>query len=404
MTIRISNILGMGLFLCFIISATSVSNPIADIFQISGSIKVSDIFFLALALALFFSKKFIPHVSLAIKSSPITSLLLILYVTFIILSMLANLEHMGGRMFSHFLRLLYYLLIVYVTSYICCYYLSAMNVMKAMYLGAVLMSGSILYMMFFLGLGSQYGDGFRKLDSVLGGNPIGAYTGLLFPIGLIWLKQKTGGFRKIIIGASLFLLVTAALLAESKAAWLAMLISFFLFFLFLNRRGKIMTMFFSLLIGIAAFKPIYIIIEREITSSGSNSRERYDFALQALAYFTENPLFGIGSSNYVIVSPLGHEPHSAYALILAELGLFGFLFYVFLLLSIFVGLYLDRDDEVNQLLIMLITNIAVLSLFTGLVASQITLFVFIGAYIGRKLQRKGRSKNLKENNFALNDC
>lgn len=398
MTIRVGNILGLLLFLCFVISATSVANPVADVFQIAGSIKVSDIGFLAVALGLFFSKKYISHVRLALKSSPITLVLLFSYALFITLSMVANIEYMGGRMLSHFLRIFYYVLMVFVTSYICCYYLSAFNVIKALYLGAVMISGSILYMMFFLDFGTQYGDGIRKLDSVLGGNPIGAYTGLLFPVGLIWLKQKVGSVTKIVIGISLFLVVTAALLAESKAAWVAMFISFFMLFLFLDRRGKIRMIVASLLICVAAFKPIYIIIEREITSSGSNSQERYDFALQALAYFSENPFFGIGSSNYVVISPLGHEPHSAYALILAELGLFGILSYIFLLLSTFIGLYLRRDDEVNQLLMMLVANVVILSLFTGLVASQITLFIFIGVYIGMKVQRKALSKNLQGNN------
>jgi len=257
-------------------------------------------------------------------------------------------------------------------------------------------------MMFFLDMGLMYGDNIRKLDSVLGANPVANYAAIFFPVGLFLFTQVRGIFSKIVVFMSVAMLVIAALLAESKASWLAMLASFLIFFIFLDQRGKIMTIVISSLIGLAVFKPAYIIIEREITGSVSNSQERYDFILQALAYFAENPFFGIGPSNYVIFSPLGHDPHNAYALILAEIGLFGFLCFGFLLLSILIGLYLHRDDRLNQLLLMLVASVSILGLFTGLIASQLVLFIFIGLYVGKNIQPKLVSHNLKASPMAGN--
>ena len=264
------------------------------------------------------------------------------------------------------------------------------------------MCSSILYMMFFLDMGLMYGDNIRKLDSVFGANPVANYAAIFFPVGLFLITQVRGIFSKIVVFMSLAMLVIAALLAESKASWLAMLASLLIFFIFLDRRGKIMVIVISSLIGLAVFKPLSIIVEREITGSVSNSQDRYGFVLEALAYFVENPFFGIGSSNYVIVSPSGHDPHNAYALILAEIGLFGFLCYAFLLLFIFIGLYLRRDDRVNQLLLMLVASISILGLFTGLIASQLVLFIIIGLYVGKNIQPKLVSQSLKASPIAGN--
>jgi len=377
------------------ISATAVSNPVGDVFQISGSLKFSDLMFLVLALGLFFSTKYISHIRLVVKTSPVTMALVFLYGSFMVISMLANLGFLAERMFAHFLRIFYYILMIFTISYISLYYMKATHILFAMYIGVVIMCSSILYMMFFLDMGLMYGDNTRKLDSVLGANPVANYAAIFFPVGLFLFTQVRGIFSKIVVFMSFAMLVIAALLAQSKASWLAMLASLLIFFIFLDRRGKIMAIVISSLIGLAVFKPIYFIIEREITGTGNNSQERYDFILQALAYFAENPFFGIGSSNYVIVSPLGHDPHNAYALILAEIGLFGFLCYGFLLLSIFIGLYLRRDDRLNQLLLMLVASVSILGLFTGLIASQLVLFIFIGLYVGKNIQRKLVSESLK---------
>jgi hypothetical protein len=63
--------------------------------------------------------------------------------------------------------------------------------------------------------------------------------------------------------------------------------------------------------------------EIEINGSLSNSMQRYALYYEALDYLMNNPFYGIGFSNYVIISPRGYTPHSAYALIFSELGIMG---------------------------------------------------------------------------------
>ena len=402
MKIRTGNIFRLVLAVCFMISATSVSNPVGDVFQISGSLKFSDFIFLVLALGLFFSTKYISHIRLVVKTSPVTMALVFLYVSFIVISMLANLGFLTERMFAHFLRIFYYILMIFTISYISLNYMKATHILFAMYIGVVIMCSSILYMMFFLDMGLMYGDNTRKLDSVLGANPVANYAAIFFPVGLFLFTQVRSIFSKIIVFISLSMLVIAALLAQSKASWLAMIVSLLIFFIFLDRRGKVIAVVISSLICLVIFEPVYSIVEREIMGSANNSQERFDFILHSLDFFLDNPFSGIGSSNFITVSPLGHDPHNVYALILAEIGLFGFLSYGFLLLSILIGLYLHRDDMLNQLLLMLMTCVSILGLFTGLIASQLVLFIFIGLYVGKNIQRKLASENLKISSISGN--
>lgn len=402
MRIRTGIIFRLVLVVCFMISATSVANPVGDAFQINGSLKFSDIIFLVLVLGLFFVSKYISHILLVVKTSPVTMTLFFLYASFMVISMLANLESLSERMFVHFFRLIYYTLIIFMVSYISLYYMKPLHILSAMYIGVVIMCSSILYMMFFLDMGLQYGDNTRKLDSVLGANPVANYAAIFFPMGLFLIKKARSIFSKIIIFMSVAILVIAALLAESKASWLAMIVSLLIFFIFLDRREKVIAIVISSLICLVVFEPVYIIVEREIMGSGSNSQERFDFILHSLDFFLDNPFFGIGASNYIIVSPLGHDPHNVYALILAEIGLFGFLSYGFLLLSIIIGLYLRRDDMINQLLLMLMISVSILGLFTGLIASQLVLFIFIGLYVGKNIQRKLASESLKISSIGSN--
>jgi len=379
-----------------IITATSVANPAGDLFQIIGSFKVSDIVFLIVLFGLLFVTRYYGHTALSIKSSPCVSALLFSFFFFVVLSILANIGFMSERMLMHLLRLMYYICISYVFSYISTYYMSAQQILFAMYVGACAMCLSILYMMFFLDMGQIYGNEIRKLDSVLGANPVATYAAIFFPIGLFFIKESSGFFVRALFLLSLGLLVAAALLSESKAAWLAMIVSFFIFFISLNKKQKLLTIVLTLLIFWLAFDYIYTIISLEIGSSISNSMQRFDMLVAALDYFANNPFFGIGPSNYVVISPYGTEPHSAYALIFAELGFFGGAAYVLLIFSMFIKLFRHRHDKTNQLLMMVIANIAVLSLFTGLVSTQIILYIFIGLYFGQMARLKMGSSEMSK--------
>ena len=170
----------------------------------------------------------------------------------------------------------------------------------------------------------------------------------------------------------------------------------------MNGRQKLWAIAFGLIIFANVFDVVYTIVELEIATSGSNSMQRLDMILAAVQYFMDNPFFGLGASNYILISPYGTEPHSAYALILAETGLFGALSYFFLLLSIMLGLFRNRFDGEGLLLFMLMTNILVLGLFTGLVASQIALFIFIGMYLGKKTKRKLESRASSLSHISVN--
>jgi len=364
------------------ISATSVANPVADLFQLLGSIKVSDVVFMLVLSILLFSNDFYTRAQYTIRAEPFVTLLVFLFLIFIIISIFGNIEFSSERMLAHLFRYIYYIGIIFTFVYISTYYIPIQKIFFSLYMGGFVMCSSVLYLMFFQDMGLMYGNGIRKLDSVLGANPVATYAAIIFPIGLYLAREASGFILRGFYVTSTSLIVLAALLAESKAAWLAITCSFIIFFVFQDFKRKMYIAALVFMIFLIFFEDIYSIVMLEINTSGSNSMQRLDMFMAAMDYLLENLLTGIGPSNFIVISPYGTEPHSAYALIFAELGLFGGLTYIFLIITMIIRLLKYRQDKVSQLLIMLMVNIGVLSLFTGLVSTQIIFYILIGLYLG----------------------
>jgi O-antigen ligase len=377
---------------CFI-SATAVSNPASDMFQISGSLKISDIILIFPIFVFLSSSKFIETILVAIRISPGVSILFFLFVVFSLISMLANIDLFGLRMVMHILRLLYYILVVFAFAHLVRLFLSQRQILSAMYFGSVYMSVYILCRIFVFGEGFRYGNGQVKLDSSLGANPVSSYAALFFVVGLVFLKNVKSRFLKIVNLAGIMALGTVSLLSESKASWVIIIVSVVIYLIFLPAKQKVSIIFVGLLLVLSQFNTIYEIVALELRTSNSNTSQRFDMLVAAYRYFENNPFFGIGSSNFVLISPYGTEPHSAYALILAETGIFGFLCFVLLLLSMWMYALRQRYNEEMFLFFLMIGNVMISCAFSGLLSTQLTLFAFIGIYLGQKINISGQVRN-----------
>jgi O-antigen ligase len=87
---------------------------------------------------------------------------------------------------------------------------------------------------------------------------------------------------------------------------------------------------------------------QELSSVGS----RIQLQTAAINIIMANPLFGLGLAGFEHIYGLGNYPHNIFLELLAELGIFGVVFYVLFIIDIFLkGINSSRTEKKNPLVL-----------------------------------------------------
>jgi O-antigen ligase len=96
-------------------------------------------------------------------------------------------------------------------------------------------------------------------------------------------------------------------------------------------------------------------------NSGSTGRDELWQA--ALGLWWSHPWFGVGFRMHEAYLPLNLSAHNAYLAMLADTGIFGFLWYIALLLMSFFGMFRIKDPRTRHFAIAVIASYAFIGLF-----------------------------------------
>jgi O-antigen ligase len=190
---------------------------------------------------------------------------------------------------------------------------------ESLYLEPEGVSGSILYR-------------FRGLGVISDPNDLAQFFVMLIP--LLWLRWKPGhvasNFLFTIVPAGM--LVLGIYCTHSRGGAIALIAV--LLFGFKNKLGIVKS---SLLAGILLMGMLAVNIGggRGINEDDGN---RVGLWSQSLTVFKSHPLFGIGIDRLSDYTDTGQTAHNSYVLCLAETGLFGYLFWMGMIVASWSGL------------------------------------------------------------------
>lgn len=184
--------------------------------------------------------------------------------------------------------------------------------------------------------------------SLPGQNPLGSQISAIFPFVLYcFFKGRAGFFKQLVNLLVLLILLAAALLTWSKAAWVSVLVSSAVLIAMLffgaqsfNTKKRIAGfLIFALIILLIKLPGIMEIVNTEISAStGSRSNEqRILSAVSGIIIGTHYPA-GVGGANYssaverltIDVLWVMPDPHNSYAQVLSWAGILGFPLFLFL--------------------------------------------------------------------------
>ena len=369
---------------------TSVSNVVADSLCFLGSFKYTDFLFVPLFACVCLQIDFPSTVYHLMKCHKYKVLWFAILLLWCLVSVLSNIPGSTDSAIIQILRLYYYFLLTFVVAYIAQNVIEPQSIMKYISLGTISVCLLTNYLIL-MEKGGTYiqiaetGQTILKLGSELGANPISTYCALVFPLCVVWASYSKGYIERIFWLHSAALLAWTTLIAESKMAWLSMTASLILVFFYTRThysKNILLVATCGILLVFCNIDYIQSIVTRELTGSYENTDQRFVMLQEALVYILSNPFSGIGLSNYVHVSPRGYEPHSAIALVSAELGIPGGVAFVFLLIAC---LFTNRKNAspgylfaADMLLRPFFLSSLIISIATGLIFSQTILWVFIG--------------------------
>ncbi|UNC93591.1 O-antigen ligase family protein [Candidatus Contubernalis alkaliaceticus] len=228
---------------------------------------------------------------------------------------------------------------------------------------------------------------------------------------LLWDWLKNTWTRSFLLLGSM-VIVTMIFLTGSKGAWIALLITFITFTVFISLKQKkinsrlLMTavllftlIFFVILMGgelfarFEAFVRFTDLMEEGIgTATGRTEIWSAGFKL-----IQDNFLFGVGLNNFAYW--VGREPHSIYISILAEQGVIGLIiFLLFMGIIIWDLLKFSKDIRAQTALLFTLSV-----LFGGLAATNYFLrYFWIALSLGACIPRIIRVEKLRKNSTCKN--
>jgi O-antigen ligase len=113
----------------------------------------------------------------------------------------------------------------------------------------------------------------------------------------------------------------------------------------------------------------------------------------ALDLWWHNPLFGVGYRQHEAYLPLNYSAHNAYLAMLADTGVFGFIWYLWLLIASGLAAFRIRDPRSRNAAVGLIVSYAVIGLFERRAingANPLSLLFLMGCFLAMKSQEVRR--------------
>lgn len=230
------------------------------------------------------------------------------------------------------------------------------------------------------------------------------YLVMILPLILTaFLLYKENQFSKFLIYISILLTIIYIVIGKNRAGWLALLFSISFYVILINRyklhseisNSSKRIILFTILVGIVAAvfviaftnfgTNLYLRVQSIFNKNYSSNAFRLLVWESTIKGVKDNPLMGVGIGNYPINIPLYevnflktidwkelrylNNAHNEYLQIMFELGIIGFIAFIWFLIEIFVtGIksIVESEQNVNK-----VWNIALLA---GIVSSLISAF------------------------------
>jgi putative inorganic carbon (HCO3(-)) transporter len=197
----------------------------------------------------------------------------------------------------------------------------------------------------------------KTVSSRVGGtigytNDFAKYLSFFFPIIVSLLFSTSKKINLLFYLSTLVLLVLDVFFTLSRVAWVGMAFSAGIVFLF-QRKNKLKRIHYPLiallLIVLVLVSQIDLIQQRFSSEDMGSARSRFTTSAVAARMIFDHPLLGVGANNYqTIVAKYGDSRnpetftmavHNMYLLYLAETGIIGFGFFLWLNLNLFRAIW-----------------------------------------------------------------
>lgn len=207
----------------------------------------------------------------------------------------------------------------------------------------------------------------RIFSTFLNVNAFAGYLIIIIPLCLYLSMFAEERVIRLWSGISLPLILSALILTFSRGGWLIIIIISFIIMVYLayNRLGRNLILFsyfasalviLLLLISIGLFGDIALLSGINIVTIIDSIGDRLEYWRMATRIIIEHPLAGAGLGGYALMaqryqigSVYSRYAHNNYLEIFAELGIFGFITYIWLIARVIQkGLSIIRKDGSNR--------------------------------------------------------
>lgn len=261
----------------------------------------------------------------------------------------------------------------FVTGILLSYYLVLANITNEKFLKkfvlAMILGGTIIA---YFGIYERSMEGMKQsYATLINPNILAGYLILIIPIVSSLLFYAPKGSKKALLAFSFITMVICLILTRSRAGWLALVGA--MSFLVIIEKRKRLTIGLALVLIVAASILMPSVRTRLVTIFDLNSlvnEERIYGVKSALQMIKDHPLTGIGINTFYYVYPQYQLPeakqhlphaHNIFLQIGAEMGLFGVVIFLWLLIRVFkIGweiLRKAKDDYLRALTIGLLASL-----------------------------------------------
>ncbi|AYN68446.1 O-antigen ligase domain-containing protein [Euzebyella marina] len=288
-------------------------------------------------------------------------------------------------------------LIILMTLMVSHFYEDSTLVDKA--LNAYVVSISLLYFLFLIGIGSDFKGG-RLL--LFGENPnsIGVKVVIAFLICVSRLITEKFDWKKLLLySVAIISCLNLIILSGSRGALVSVFISLALLVLFM--RINILKKMIFFLIGIS-FSVLFMTMimksnpvfkERILRTIESGDTGRSDLWQSSLLIIEDNLFFGVGLAGALpeMLRYTGRliDPHNVFLYVLMTTGVFGLLFYLIFILRLSKNLY-QKFRQNGEVVYMVMLAVVVFNMGkTGGAISKIFFWFFFAVLIGSTFKNLG---------------
>jgi putative inorganic carbon (hco3(-)) transporter len=189
------------------------------------------------------------------------------------------------------------------------------------------------------------------------GNPndLAICLNMLLPLAVV-LGMTSRGIRRMIFLGGALVMFAGIIFTYSRGGFLGIIFSFLFMLWKLSRRKRVRTMAL-VIVSVAVLLPvlpgsyskrILTIFESESDTTGS-SHARQELLMHGINQTMKRPIIGVGMGNFTVYSLHGMVAHNSYVEIAAELGIFGLLAYMIVIIAPFRSLgRLEKEVRANE--------------------------------------------------------